>query len=244
MNAIRTNIENESSQNSTLTSLNPLADQIRVLREYFPKASYDHRFLEAAVPEEANGLGAVMRESALSPTYAGAIKELFMKLSYQRGFTNYEARMLDQSDVRLNSRTEKFIRTIEAEQQGEILILPVYVGWKFLAKAPIDKKWEFLQTTNKEKVKKHAEEFGLDPIMLGSLLLTHPDLLLSGGTWIDCIGGEARLLPKSDYDYTPFFSPTDTNGISFGVRLSDQPNFNIEDESENCRTATGFLPHL
>jgi hypothetical protein len=225
MNALRTTSSEERAKPARLW-VKPLKEQVRILRTYYKDVSCDPAFeMKKGAPAGSHGWCAVLRQPTLGDSYGEALANLFEALNMAYDFTNQRSDALNFGGLLRTKRTEQFYWTLDAREKGDLLVFPVYIGWKPEALAPEDYEAEF-----------GDREFGLDALMVGSILLTHPELILPGGSSIDCLGGESTQR-KGGHAYVQNFEPKYGEGLGFGLRRQSEPD-------ENCRVATGLLPYF
>ncbi len=142
--------------------------------------------------------------------YIRALLMLFDLISESRGgkFYNYRASEMTAEHLQQVERTVQFLRKIEQQQKGDILI----ALWQF------GKRHAGRSTRRAhEVIESNTIEFGASSFMTGSVLYTHPKRLQAWeNLFADCPGDKFRPEVGGDFSRAPCFSFGDGR-VGFGA---------------------------
>lgn len=176
--------------------LKPAIEQARLLAEHFQGLDVSHVERLAAgmeVPTGFDGIGVIPMLSVLAaredkrghrawPILNRALAVFLPVIkATRRDFHNYMEGNIGPEHLRLWNGTQELVTALEAETPGDCLVIPVQTGLRHRSKSPRRARVVFTP----------GAEFGLDPVSMGCLVLTHPERLQTGNElWIDCSGAE------------------------------------------------------
>lgn len=176
--------------------LKPPAEQARILVGHFPGLDVSHVEPFSAgmgVPVGFDGIGVIPKLSVLAarddrrghrewPILNRALAVFLPVIGRARkDFHNYMGNNIGLDRLRFWNGTQEFITALEAETPGDCLVIPVQTGLRHRGRSPRRARVVFTPEA----------EFGLDPVSMGCLVLTHPERLQTGNElWIDCSGVE------------------------------------------------------
>ncbi|MYE38558.1 MAG: hypothetical protein F4X82_03525 [Candidatus Spechtbacteria bacterium SB0662_bin_43] len=189
----------------------PLAEQVRSIAEIFglnPEPALEYTANLPELPEEAEGWFAIPSVTSLARVhfpevddpaeqYCRALNLVFAKIADSRRFTNYREGSIEPSRLRVHARTQSALDEIEANQPGDILVIPAQLGARHRGRSVRRARECFTEN-----------EFGLTSLAVSSILLTHPKRLTSWrDLWMDCAGDEFSH-PGSGvrFDNAPIFT--------------------------------------
>lgn len=171
-------------------------EQARILAGHFPGLDVSHvERLSAGmeVPAGFDGIGVIPKLSVLAarddrrghrdwPVLNRALAVFLPVIkAARRDFNNYMGDNIGQDRLRFWNGTQESITAMEAETSGDCLVMPVQTGIRHRGKSPRRARVVFTPEV----------EFGLDPVSMGCLVLTHPERLQTGNElWVDCSGAE------------------------------------------------------
>lgn len=217
----------------------PIEEQIKTIARIFdldPSWALDFLFFKKLPMPPSGALGwfAVPSIDALgekhfpevsdpNQKYCRAVELVHAKLANSRPFYNSRAEQITAEHLRLHERTAHALSLIAREQKGDILMFPAQLGRRHRG-ASVSEAREDLMTN----------EFGLDALSVGIILLTHLEQeLLSTLSRIDCAGDEFSPYADGDFSFAPsyFFHK---NKLKFAAAW-------VDDAYDNYGTASGFL---
>lgn len=187
-------------------------EQLAVLQWFYPELDGKHvlQLVEGmSVPDGADGLFVIPKLSNIAaklgidePYGKGYGKMLettvLVHLANQRKFHNYRTGEMGADRLHIRQSAAEAIRSLEAETQGDFLILPAQTGMKWGGYSPRNARWEMEHGTT---------EFPLEAWVVGHILLTNPERL---GRYqdlvIDCPGVDYRLRHGDGPDDCLYFS--------------------------------------
>lgn len=199
----------------------PIAEQVKTIATMFgldPTQALEFAKNLPALPEGAEGWFAIPKVSAVgkkqfpaitdkAEQYCEVVKLVHTKLAESCSFTNYRNGEIVPTKLRQHARTMDFLEHMEAEQQGDILIIAVQYGMRHRAKSVRRARETFA-----------SNEFGLGTFAIGCMALVHPERYVR---WkeldTDCAGDE--FAPDADGDFlgSPIFDFSD-DGLWFSTR--------------------------
>ncbi len=204
----------------------PIAEQVQTIASMFgldPTQALEFSKNLPTLPEGAEGWFAIPKVSAVgkkqfpaitnkAEQYCEAVKLVHTKLADGRSFYNYRNGEIVPSKLRQHARTVDFLEHLEAEQQGDILIIAVQYGMRHRGKSVRRARETFA-----------SNEFGLGAFTIGCMALVHPERYVR---WeeldTDCAGDEFAPDAVGGFSGSPFFSFND-GGLGFfadGVSLA------------------------
>ena len=208
----------------------PLEAQIAILRNVWPKLEPGKQLIQLERQPLVSGAEAIfafVRFQALAPIYNDAfVKEVLPAVSQSRNgtFYNYREGKLGSEYLRESIRTSDALAALFEQQKGDILAAPMQFGRTYRGKSVRRARELFV-----------SGEFGACPLMVGSMLIVHPEREVRWGQLhIDCAGGEYS--PKADGRFTgaPYF---DWNDSRLLFASSD-----VSDPHEDFGSASALLP--
>jgi hypothetical protein len=189
--------------------------QVEELRRWWPRLEVDAAwrrlkgpFSEAPMPRHAEGLFCFLQPGFFGSRDTGTREVLAALREQRRGrFRSYQDGKIDAAHFRLRTRTERFLMQISIQQRGDIWIGYAQFGKERQGKATVQHPLD--------------DEFNLDVLSVGSMLLTHPRRFVHTTDLHAHCGGERYrpILPlhrngkrttspaevKSTFSHTPFF---------------------------------------
>ena len=176
----------------------PLREQIQMLAEAFrlnPQNAYRHIEHLPQLPEQATGWFAIVRWEAISQSYGEALENVLARIAKQRPFKNYRKDALSQDHLRVSTRTQGFLDTLDKEQPGDILLIPAQLGTRHQEK-PV----RLAITSFTEN------EFGLTAFAAGCIALTHPERFQQASDLdITCSGDEYAPYGDGNFSESLFY---------------------------------------
>lgn len=187
----------------------PIAEQVKTIATMFRLDGA--QALEFAknlptLPVGAEGWFAIPKVSAVATKhfpaiidkaeqYCEAVKLVLGLLVYSRSFINYRNGEIVPSKLRQHASTAQFLEHLEAEQQGDILIIAVQYGMRHRGKSVRRARKTFA-----------SNEFGLGAFAIGCMALVHPERYVRFEELdTDCAGDE--FAPDADgvFSKAPIF---------------------------------------
>ncbi len=209
-------------------AVKPIREQIQTLAETLrldPTRAFEYAekvLPTLALPDGAEGWFAVPLRT-VAPTYNQAVEVILAALAKQRRFRNWREGQLGPDRLRQHARTVQALAKIGETQKGDVLIVAAQFG-KRHAGLSVRRAREVMTT----------REFGLDSVMTGSMLLTHPERLgKCEDLWIDVAGDEFAPGADGQYVNAPYFNFNDDE-LEFGTFHSVLAN-------DDYGSASGFL---
>lgn len=188
----------------------PIVDQIKAIAEIFglnPTGALEYAKNLLALPNGAEGWFAVPsfmaiankafpedRDEALQ--YCRAIEIVLEKIAASRSFYNYRKGEIAPDHLRIVVRTAHALDLLAKTQNGsEILIVAAQLGMRHRGRSVRRAREVFV-----------ANEFGLGSLVVGSIILTHPERLVR---WeeldMDCAGDEFASGADGVFSNAPIF---------------------------------------
>jgi ribosomal protein S16 len=204
----------------------PIADQIKALAKIFdldPSHAIEFAKNLPTLPEGAEGWFAIPSVDALAKKhfpevtdpvqkYCQAVQLVHAKIAASRSFYNYREGQITPAQLRVHARTAHALDLIAETQKGDILIVAAQLGMRHRGKSVRRAREVFV-----------ANEFGLGSLVVGSIVLTHPERLVR---WeeldMDCSGDEFSPEADGDFSRSPDFFFLD-GVVEFGTRFVDRP---------------------
>lgn len=162
--------------------------------------------------------------AGIAEQYCEAVKLVHTKLADSRSFTNYRNGEIVPSKLRQHARTVDFLEHLEAEQQGDILIIAVQYGMRHRGKSVRRARETFV-----------SNEFGLGSFAIGCMALVHPERYVR---WeeldTDCAGDEFAPGAGGGFSRSPVFDfPGDE--LRFDTR-------DVSNAGDYYGSVSGFVP--
>lgn len=152
------------------TGAKPIGEQVRILRSYWPELNvapairFEREVLPWVItPEWAEGAFALIRPTRLAAYPAFNLDRMFLALASSRWFIRHSA-PIDEMDR--HWRSAAALRPIEAEQVGDILVVPAQFGMRHWNRSMEEVRWAL-----------SPGEFELSAFDVACMLLTHPERL-------------------------------------------------------------------
>lgn len=185
----------------------PIRDQVKTIATMFeldPTQVLEFAKNLPTLPEGSEGWFAIPKVSAVATKhfpaitdkaeqYCEAVKFVHTKLADSRSFTNYRNGEIVPSKLRQHARTVEYLSHLEAEQQGDILIIPVQYGMRHRGKSVRRARETFA-----------SNEFGLGCFAIGCMALVHPERYVrSKELDTDCAGDEFASVADGVFSEAP-----------------------------------------
>jgi len=167
-----------------------LADQVKILVKLFPGldptatlAFIENELPKLALPQGAEGWFAIPRRSKIGATYNEALDEVLAKIGKKRSnFRNYREGETGPSYLRQTPHSAAAWDKLEAEQKGDILVVPLQLGLRHRGRSV---------RRAREVIMDNTGEFALGAFAVGCVALTHPDRFQHHDELdIDCSGDD------------------------------------------------------
>lgn len=179
-------------------------EQIERLRQFEPKLNPGSRIIELSSRTLLFGSEEIFAipkwESTASHYWEAVEKGVFTALNdLYHGNFYYGSRfgVLDENHIRHSRDPHNTFQKINAEQDGDILIIQAQFGSRYQGRSPFTVMSHKLYMLN---------EFGLGIFTVACMLLTHPDRLVSHkNLWVDCPGDEYRHQYSKEFNHVPSF---------------------------------------
>ncbi len=219
----------------------PIGQQIGVIASCFhlnPDQALEYAEQLPRLPEYAEGWFAVptvdaLATSARKPEVRNSVEKHLLAISLvlggiavsQGSFRNRETGMLTPEMLRIYPHTQRALDRIALVQKGDILIVAAQLGIRHRGCSVSRVRERFLA----------GNEFCLDAVAVGSILLTHPERLTQGGDLeMDCPGDKVRSQDTGILSRAPRFS-INAGPIEFGTA-------HITERGPCSGSVTAFLP--
>lgn len=196
---------------SGYTTPKPVADQVKLLREFFPDlGTVDESVAMRELPAGCEGCFAIPRWEKIAPTYGEAVQKVFDLIKQARGgkFYNYREGQLGPQYLRQSIHTVEKLKELARGQEGhDILVVPAQFSLKHRGRS-----------VRRVRAVMTANEFGLGAFSIGIMLLTHPERLQHlNDLWIDGAGDEFAPVADGGFGRAPYFDFLDGR-VKFGTR--------------------------
>jgi hypothetical protein len=184
----------------------PIKEQIEILAKIFGlDPSHALEYAEKIIPtltlrNGMEGWFAVLSPSALEKLFPQVLDEadrfcngvnlVLEKIGSSRTFHNYWAGKIDTKHIRQHVRTTSAVAKIAEVQKGDILIIQAQLGLRYRG-----------CSVRRARVCFRGGEFGLDPISMGSITLTHPERYVRSSELDTDLPG-AEFSPDGDGDFS------------------------------------------
>ena len=204
----------------------PIAEQMRILRDYFPELGDPDETI-AAQERTSNGEGyfCIPRWQLIASTYNEAVEKVLDALSKQRKgkFVNYRKGELGPDRLRETDRKRLAFERLSAEQGRDVLIVAAQFGIYHRGRS-----------VRRARAIMPGLEFGLGAFEIGIMLLTHSIRLQHlDDLWIDDPGDEYSPGADGQFGGAPCF--VSGGGLGFGASF-------VDCAGGCCGSASGFLP--
>jgi hypothetical protein len=222
----------------------PIADQIRAIGKIFDlDPNYALEFsknlpaLKTFVPISARkwtGWFAIPSVNALAAKYFQEVKDdtekyyhvvqlIHKKITASREFYNWCEGKIVSNHLRVHDHTIFAFDLITEMQWGDILIIAAQLGEYHIDHSVCRAREVFA-----------ANEFGLDSVAVGSIVLTHPELLISiDDLGVECAGEEFARNADGDFSNATNFC-YNCGGIRYYIH-------SVNNNHSNFGSASGFL---
>jgi len=224
----------------------PISQQIDALAKIFGlslgyTSGYTSEFVEKvlstlALPDGAEGWFAIPSIDALASRFFPKVKDpekrscraanlILAKIEKSRKFYSYSYdRQLTPDRFRLSARTAHMLDLLAGQQKGDIQIVGGSFGKRHAGRSVRRMKEVFV-----------GPEFGGHTVAVGSMLLTHPERLVSyDDLWVDAPGDEFDPGAHDSFDCAPCFSVHDSR-VKFDSHWGGRPD-------GHCGSVSLFLP--
>ena len=122
----------------------------------------------------------------------------------RRKFYNYRAGQFGAVNYRLLASTAIAMQELEAQQKGDIIVIPAQLGELYMGKTV---------ETSRDLIGKSGSQFCLPAFIVGQILLVNPEILTSNrNLFVDCPGDKYRLGAREPFNDTLYFD-VDENGL-------------------------------
>ena len=179
----------------------PISEQIEVLAKIFGLSlGLASKFVEKTLPtltlpDGAEGWFAIPRWEKLGSSYGEAVDKVLTMIASKRKFYSYREGQFTPDRFRLNARTAHALDLLAEQQKGDILIVGGQFGKRHAGKS-----------VRRAREVMVGPEFGAHTVAAGSILLTHPERLVSHeDLWFDVPGDEFDPGAGGSFDFAPFF---------------------------------------
>ncbi len=232
------NEETESScvYPSTYKGPKPIEQQIAAIAEIYgldPTQALEYVKNLPALPEGAEGWFAVPSDEAIAKLfpdiadkaelYCAMLRLIISKIAASRKFYNYREGEIDTRHLRQIQRTAEMLAKAAETQPGDILIIAAQLGLRHRGRSVRRARECFV-----------ANEFGLCPVIVGTIALTHPERFTNSSELdVDCAGGEWSWSADGVFDYALLLFFYDGE-----VRLGTR---GLESVDQDFGSASGFL---
>jgi hypothetical protein len=219
----------------------PLGAQIDILAKIFNfSLGYTSEYIEKVLPrltlpEGAEGWFAIPSIDALAARFFPDVKGqnerlcaasnlVLGKIGASRKFYNYRERELTPDRFRLNARTAHALDLLAEQQKGDIWVVGGQFGKRHAGRS-----------VRRAREVMASSEFGGYTIAVGSMLLTHPERLISyNDLWMDLPGDEFDPAVDGSFGRAPYFR-FDDGRVEFGT-------YWVSDANEDYGSVSLFLP--
>lgn len=208
---------------SGYTKPKSIAEQVRVLCEFFPDISFsvNRMIAEQPLPQGAEGWFAIPMWQSIGKTYEEA---LFLKTIERNPFEEIFYNLLGRTP-RPCERTVKSLEVLSEAQKGyNVLVIAAQFGLRHRGCSAFQVRKAF-----------EANEFGLGSFAVACMILTHRERLSSvNDLGIDCVGDSYKHYNDGDFSFVPYFKSADHWAV-----IDDRS----ADYADECYgAATAFLP--
>ncbi len=205
-----------------------IADQLKILREYFPNlGSANEAITKQEKPGNSEGYFAIPAWQSIAATYNEAVQKVLDALKVQRKgkFANYRDGKLGPDQLRETDKKRLAFEQLRKAQQGyDVLVVAAQFGLRHRGRS-----------VRRARAIMGGTEFGLGAYEIGIMLLAHPDRLMNfDDLWIDCAGDEYFPDAGGQVKSAPFFIFNDGE-LGFGAG-------GVGSADDRYGSASGYLP--
>jgi len=187
-----------------------------------------------ALPEGAEGWFAIPSDEAIveifpdiadkAERYCAMLRLIHGKIAASRKFYNYREGEIDTKHLRQLQHTAEMLAKAAETQPGDILVIAAQLGLRHRGRSVRRARECFV-----------ANEFGLCPVIVGTIVLTHPERFTDGSELdTDCAGGEWSWDAGGVFDCVPDFY-FDGGGVGFDAG-------DVSDANDLYGSSSAFLP--
>ncbi|MFO0704579.1 MAG: hypothetical protein U0517_01210 [Candidatus Andersenbacteria bacterium] len=203
----------------------PVADQVSILRRYFPGLGPDKKDTGRDLPTGAEGFFAIPRWDKIATSYNEAVEKVLTAIKSTRQLYNYRENQLGADRLRQHQRTVSMFAQIGEQRTGDTLVIPAQFGMRHRGRSVRRAREVFT-----------ANEFGLGAFAIGCMLLTHPERLTRyEDLWIDCSGDEYNVPDGARRWFRAPYFGIGGGRVWFGA-------YWVHHAHELYGSASGFLP--
>lgn len=222
------------------TGPKPILDQVKTIAKIFdldPSQALEFAKSLPTLPEGAEGWFAIPSVDALAKKrflevtdpaemYCLAIQLVSALLDESRSFRGLLDEYVAPEYFRVHARTVRALDFVAKRQPGDILIIAAQLGLRHRGRSVRCAREAFAQN-----------EFGLTTLIVGSIVLVHPERFSStGGLCMDCSGDEFNDPDEVRFSSVPNF------GFDEGAGTIDFDTERFDEAGDFFGSATGFLP--
>lgn len=199
----------------------PIKEQITALAEIFgfdPAHALEYAKNLPELPAGAEGWFAIPSQRGLKKLfpqienekarYCAGVRFVHEKIASSRKFCNYRDGLITPNHLRLCARTAYALYLIAKNQFGDILIVAGQLGMHHRGRSTRRARECFKGRHRAPETLLSGDEFGLDSLAGGSIVLVHPNRLVRwGDLGMDCPGDEFDYPYINDrFTHVPSFS--------------------------------------
>jgi hypothetical protein len=241
-NRVPNKYKNEETSSSytyppTYKGPHPIKEQIKAVAEIYsldPTQALEYAKALPALPNGAEGWFAFPSDEAIqnlfpditntAERYCAMLRLIHEKIAASRKFCNYREGEIDTAYLRQLEHTALMLAKVAETQPGDILIIAAQLGMRHRGRS-----------VRRARVCFTSNEFGLCPVAVGTIVLTHPERFTNAGELdTDCAGGEWSWCADGVFGRAPRFCFGD-DGVMFGAG-------SYGDSCQCFGAASGFLP--
>lgn len=186
------------------------------------------------LPKGAEGWFAVPSDEAIAKLfpsitdkaerYCAMLHLIIGKIAASRKFYNYREGQINAEHLRQLQRTAEMLANVAETQPGDILIIAAQLGLRHRGRSVRRARECFI-----------ANEFGLCPVIIGTVVLTHPERFTDSSELdVDCAGSEWSWRADGVFACAPRFCFRGGR-VGFAAR-------SLERVDRHFGSASGFLP--
>ncbi|OGZ07592.1 MAG: hypothetical protein A2762_02150 [Candidatus Lloydbacteria bacterium RIFCSPHIGHO2_01_FULL_54_11] len=210
-------------------TVKPVCEQLVAFGKYFP--NLDGREVLALSkelpppPQGAEGWFVAPKRERVAKTENEAVEHVLDLIGKTRTLHNYRKGELGLKHIKLSERTAAALQMLGEKQKGDFLLIPAQFGLMHRGRS----------VRRVREVIANSSQFGLGSVIVGSMLLSHPERLVA---WeqlhIDCPGDEYSPDADGKFSRAPVFRWRD-GGVEFLT-------YGVGDVSAGYGAASAFLP--
>ena len=216
----------------------PIAEQVKAIATMFgldPTQALEFAKNLPTLPEGAEGWFAIPKVSVVATKqfpaitdkakqYCESVQLVLALLADSRSFINYHDGKIVPNKLRQHAHTAQFLEHLEAQQQGDILIIAVQYGMRHRGKSVRRARETFA-----------SNEFGLGTFHIGCMALSHPERYVRFEELdTDCAGDEFAPDADGGFSRAPVFCFVDGR---LGFSTCD-----VSSAGDICGSVSGFVP--